>query len=294
MPAQIVRLVSTNFSDLYTPNLEIGKFPDGDSHVRIPELSACKGNDVAVFHRLYPDQNSSLLELLLILDAVKYQGAKSITVVSPYLPYARQDKQTVDGEIASAHIVCNLIARAGCTKLVTFDCHFLNEEGEFMHGELKIHNISMRKEMIAHAKTQFAGGEFEIIGPDDGAAYLVKHAGGKNLKKVRKSYEGKKIAYRHIDTMEGEFDVRDKNVLLLDDMISTGNTMIKALDKMLEGGAKRVACAATHGLFLYNCLDRLRKSCDIVFASDTIASPQGQVSVKAKLEELFSGVRPLF
>lgn len=294
MASQTVRLVSPNFSDLFTPNLEIGKFPDGDSHVRIPELAACKGNDLIIFHRLYPDQNSSLLELLLILDAVKYQGAQSVTVVTPYLPYARQDKQTVDGEIASAHIICNLIARAGCTKLVTFDCHFLNEEGEFMHGELLIKNISMRVEMIAHARQQFAGQEFEIIGPDDGAAYLVKAAGGANLKKVRKDYDGDKIAYRHIDTMEGEFDVRGKNVLLLDDMISTGNTMIKALDKMLEGGAKRVAVAATHGLFLYNCLDRLRKSSDIIFASDTIFSQQATVSIKNKLDELFTGIRPLF
>lgn len=294
MAMQNVRLISPNFSDLFAPNMEIGKFPDGDSHVRIPELSSCQKQDVIVFHRLYPDQNSSLIELLLILDAVKYQGAKSITVVSPYLPYARQDKQTLDGEIASAHVVCNLLARAGCTKMVTFDCHFLNEEGEAMHGELLIKNISMRNEMIAHARQQFAGQEFEIIGPDDGAAYLVQPAGGLNLKKVRKDYDGDKIAYRHIDTMEGQFNVKNKNVLLLDDMISTGATMIRAMDKMMEGGAKRVACAATHGLFLYNCLDRLRKSTEIIFAADTIVSPQGQVTIKTKLEELFTGVRPLF
>jgi ribose-phosphate pyrophosphokinase len=292
--AQAVRLISPNFSDLFVPNMEIGKFPDGDSHVRIPELARCKDQDVVIFHRLYPDQNSSLIELLLILDAVKFQGAKSITVVAPYLPYARQDKQTLDGEIASAHIICNLIARAGCGKLVTFDCHFLNEEGDFTHGELNIHNVSMRNELISHARQQFAGQEFEIIGPDDGAAYLVEKAGGKNLKKVRKNYEDNKIAYRHIDTMEGEFDVKNKNVLLLDDMISTGSTMIKALDKMMEGGAKRVACAATHGLFLYNCLDRLRKSSDIIFASDSIFSSQGQVTVKLKLEEYLSGVKTLF
>ena len=291
---EAVRLISPNFADLYTPNMEIGKFPDGDSHLRISELPACKERDVIIFHRLYPDQNSSLIELLLILDAVKYQGAKSITVVSPYMPYARQDKQTVDGEIASAHIICNLIARAGCSKLVTLDCHFLNEEGDFVHGELNIHNISLRNELIAFAKQQFAGEKFEIIGPDDGAAYLVEAAGGKNLKKVRKEYDGKQIAYRHIDTMEGEFDVKNKNVLLLDDMISTGSTMIKALDKMLEGGAKRVACAATHGLFLYNCLDRLRKTSDIIFASDSIVSPQGTVSIKTKLEEYLSGVKTLF
>jgi len=292
--AQAVSLVSPNFSDILLPNFEIGKFPDGDSHLRIPQLPSCKDNNVIIYHRLYPDQNSSLVELLLILDAVKYQGAKSITVVSPYLPYARQDKQTVDGEIASAHIICNLLARAGCGKLVTFDCHFLNEEGEFMHGELLIKNISMRDEMVAYARELFAGEPFEIIGPDDGAAYLVKGSGGSNMKKVRKQYEDSKIGYRNIETMEGNFEVKEKNVFLLDDMISTGATMIKALEVIMDAGAKRVICGATHGLFLYNCLDRLRKRSEVIFASNSIVSASGVVSIKEKLDFLNPGEQTLF
>lgn len=289
-----LHLVSPNFSDLFTPNVEMGKFPDGDSHVRIPALAECRGRNVVIFHRLYPNQNDGLVELLLMLDAVKHEGAKTITVVSPYPPYARQDKQTVDGEIASSHVICNLLANSGCGKLVTFDCHFLNEEGEVKYGDLPIQNLSLSKELIAHAQEAFGGQPFEVIGPDAGAAYLVKAVGGKNLQKVRKGYTDNKIGYRHIDTMDGDFDVRDKNVLLLDDMISTGNTMIKALEKMKEGGAKRIICAATHGLFLYNCLDLMRKHTDIIFASDSIVSPQSAVSIRGKLEDLFNGGNKLF
>lgn len=289
-----INLVSPNFSDLFAPNMEIGKFPDGDSHVRIPSLSSCKGREVVIFHRLYPNQNDSLIELLLMLDAVKYEDPKSITVVAPYLPYARQDKQTVDGEIASAHALCNILAGAGCSRFVTFDCHFLNQEGQFKHGNLEITNISMSKQLIDHARELFEGESFEIIGPDDGAAYLVKDSGGKSLKKVRKDYDGDKIAYRHIESLDGQFDVLDKNVLLLDDMISTGNTMIQALDKMMDSGAKKVICAATHGLFLYNCLDRLRKRSENIFSSDSILSPQASVSVKSKLEDLFNPQSRLF
>jgi len=289
-----VHLVSPSFSDLFTPNVEMGKFPDGDSHVRIPALASCGQQDVVIFHRLYPSQNDGLIELLLMLDAIKHEGAKSITVVAPYLPYARQDKQTVGGEIASSHVICNLLASSGCTKLLTFDCHFLNEEGEVQYGDLLIKNISMSKDLIAHAHKVFAGQPFEVIGPDAGAAYLVKTAGGKNLNKVRKAYAEDKIAYRHIDTMEGDFDVKDKNIFLLDDMMSTGSTMIKAQEKMVEGGAKRVVCAATHGLFLYNCLDLLRKRSDIIFASDSILTAQGTVSIRAKLEDLFNNGNKLF
>ncbi len=285
---EYVKLISPNFSDLFTPNIEIGKFPDGDSHVRIPSLTNCRNQDVAVFHRLYPNQNDGLIELLLILDAVRHEGAKSITVISPYFPYARQDKQTVDGEIASAHVICNLLADAGCAKFVTFDCHFLNAEGETKHGNLIISNISMSAELIDYARKVFDGQPFEIIGPDDGAAYLVKSSGGKNLKKARQAYTDKKIAYRHIEFMDGECEVKDKNVLLIDDMVSTGSTMIQALEKMMEAGAKRVICGATHGLFLYNCLDRLRKRSDTIFATDTILSAQSAVSIKSRLTEFLS------
>ena len=291
---ETIRFVSPNFSDLFVPNVEIGKFPDGDTHVKIPSLASCEGKEVVVFHRLYPNQNEGLIELLLMMDAIHYQGATKITVVSPYLPYARQDKQTVGGEIASAHVICNILARAGCDRFVTFDCHFLNAEGNFKHGDLNITNISMSKPLIDHARKLFEGQSFEIVGPDDGAAYLVKDSGGTNLKKVRKNYDAEKIAYRHIDTMEGNFDVEGKNVLLLDDMISTGNTMIKALEKMMDGGAKKVICAATHGLFLYNCLDRLSKRSSHVFAADSILSAQSLVSIKPALDELFDPQNKLF
>lgn len=283
-----IKLFSPNFSDLFTPNIEIGKFPDGDTHVKIPNLAATKNQQVVIFHRLYPNQNEAMVELLLMLDALRYEGAKSITVVSPYMPYARQDKQTVDGEIASAHAISNILACAGCSKFVTFDCHFLNAEGEAKHGNLHIRNITMSGDLIDHARKIFDGQPFEIIGPDEGAAYLVKDVGGKNLKKVRKSYENGKIAYRNIESMDGEFDVKGKNVLLLDDMISTGSTMVQALEKMMAGGAKRVICAATHGLYLYNCLDNLRKHTDVVYSTDSIINAQSLVSIKSKLAEYLS------
>ena len=242
---QSVHLVSPNFADIFEPNIEIGKFPDGDSHVKINSIEQCQGREVIVFHRLYPKQNTSLVTLLLILDSLREIGAQKITVVSPYLPYSRQDKKKLNGEVASAFVVCNLLSRAGCDKLITFDCHFLNKEGPAKFGELQIENISLGRELAAYAKNDSFGGEsFEVISPDMGANYLVAEHGGQSYKKVRKEYEGDKIHYREIGEMEGEFDVKDKNVLILDDMISTGGTMLRALEKLTEAGAKKVCCAA--------------------------------------------------
>ncbi len=292
---QAVHLVSPNFKDIFEPNIEIGKFPDGDSHVRILPIAECKNADVVVFHRLYPKQNTHLVTLLLILDSLKEVGVKSVTVVSPYLPYARQDKKKLNGEVASAFAVCNLLARAGCGKLLVCDCHFLNQEGVAKFGELNIENISMGKDLVAYAqKNAFNGEGCEVISPDMGANYLVKDHGGKSFNKVRKDYDKNKIHYREVGQMDGEFDVAGKNVLLLDDMISTGGTMLRALEKLTVAGAKKVCCATTHGLFLYNCLDKMRKYTDCIFSTDTIVNPQAEVSIKQKLVDLTENNLKLF
>jgi len=225
--------------------------------------------------------------LLLILDSVKEAGAKHISVVVPYLPYSRQDKKKLNGEVASAFVVCNLIKRAGCDKLITFDCHFLNKEGPAKFGELEIENISMGKELVAHAKEDaFCGEHCEVISPDMGSNYLVVEHGGKSYNKVRQEYKDDKINYRDIDQMEGDFDFKDKNVLILDDMISTGSTMILALEKLKNAGAKKICCATTHGLFLYNCIDRIKKFTDCVYSTDTIINPHAKVFIKEKLTNL--------
>ena len=292
---KMIKLISPNFSDLFEPNIEIGKFPDGDSHVRILPLLECKDNDVIVYHRLYPKQNTSLVTLLFILDSLKDVGAKSVTVVAPYLPYSRQDKKKLNGEVASAFVICNLLARAGCSKLITFDCHFLNKEGPAKFGELNVENLSMGKDLAAMAKTDaFCGEGCEVISPDMGANYLVVEHGGKSYNKVRKEYNDDKINYRDIDQMEGDFDMKGKNVLVLDDMISTGSTMIKALEKLKEAGAKKICCAATHGLFLHNCVDKIRKFTDCLYSTDTIINEHAKVSIKQKLLDLETGAQKLF
>ena len=280
----MLKLISPNFADLTTPNIEIGKFPDGNTHVRIPNIQNYAGGEVMLFHRLYPDQNNAFFELLLILHALKGQKA-AVTLVAPYLPYARHEKQILEGEITSAPVTCELIAQAGCKKIITFDCHFLDAEGEIEYEGLTIKNLSMGDEIIQQGAKNFNGEKFEIIALDDGAAYLVKNHGGKYMQKTRKNYEGK-VGYRPIDGMICEFDVEGKNVLLIDDMISTGSTMITGIEKVKACGAQRVCAAAVHGLFLFDSAAQISKLTDCVFSTDTISTPQAQVSIKDKLAKL--------
>jgi ribose-phosphate pyrophosphokinase len=260
-----MRFISPNFSDILEPNVEMKTFPDGDDYVMLPGI---KKEETVLFHRLYPEQDRALIQAMLMLDTLKRAGV-SATLVSPYLPYARQDKIFREGEALSAEAVCGFLSNAGAKKLVTIDCHFLKKEGTFRYGGLEIENLSANKLLIEHAKKK--AGEIEVIGPDVGAKYLVEEFGGKSMEKKRGEYQG------------GE--VKGKNILILDDMISTGGTMIKAVENVKKGGAEKVFCAATHGFFLKNSLEKLKGICDGVFVTNSIPSEAAEVSISPLIEK---------
>lgn len=274
----MLEIVSQNFSDLKAPNVEIKQFPDGDSYVWIQDAKKAEGKDVRIFHRLYPDQNSRIFELVLIANILKEHGVKSMELVAPYLPYARQDKIWKDGETKSAEVLCGFLHELGIKKLITVDCHFIKKEGPYKCRGLEIMNHSMSRALVEHAKSKFGGEEFEVISPDRGASYLVEEFGGDSMKKTRGDYQKSgDEAYRTIEKVEYKKNLSGKNILIMDDMISTGGTMIRAVENVKKNGAKKVACCAAHGFFLKESLFKLRTGSDGVFVSDTIPSPVSEV-----------------
>ncbi len=281
-------LVSPNYPDLAEPNIEIKLFPDGDSYVRINEIPAAQGEDVVLFHRLYPKQNSAIFNAAQMLHTLKRVGSR-VTLAAPYLPYARQDKTFLMGESLSAQVLCKLLADFGAVRLVTVDCHFLKKEGESEYANLKIHNLSAGRLLVEHARKKLGLEHLEVISPDQGANYLVSEYGGKSMSKVRGDYDSPNAeeAYRSVKAVEREFDVTGKNVLILDDMISTGGTMLKAVENVRKGGAKKVLCAATHGFFLNDSLAKLRKASDGVFTTNSIPNEAAEVDINPLLRSVF-------
>ncbi len=267
--------VSPNCADLMKPDIEMKTFPDGDCYVRIPGIAQLKGKEAVLLHRLYPEQDRSIFQAMLMLDTLRRAGAKPV-LVAPYLPYSRQDKTFLDGEALSAEVLCRMLKSAGAERLVTLDCHFMKKEGRAEYGGLTIDSVSMGEALISHAK-KLLGEEVEVITPDEGAGYLVEAHGGKSMHKVRGEYAQGNEAYRKIETLERKFEVKGNNVLILDDMISTGGTMVRAVENVKKGGARKVLCAATHGFFLRDSLQKLKASCDFVFATNTIPSPVSEV-----------------
>lgn len=281
-------LVSQNSSYLFPANIELKAFPDKESHVFIRDLESCRGYDVQVLHRCYPKQDSSLLQLMFIGKTVS-KVANRVEAIVPYLPYARQDKIWKVGESLSAEAVCELLAASGFSSLATFDCHFLKKPGEAHYGGLRIRNFSLSEQLIGYFKSKKPDALF--ISPDQGASYIVSDAGGKSMVKVRGDYANhKKKASRPVASIEADFDVSGKDVVILDDMIAGGGTMIRAVRAVLSAGAKSVSCGCTHGLFLGNAYTKIQEAgAEEIISSNTIASEASKIDILDKLKSSILG-----
>ncbi|NYZ76626.1 ribose-phosphate diphosphokinase [Candidatus Micrarchaeota archaeon] len=258
------------------------QFPDGEDYIRIPV--DFRGKEVVLIHRCYPEQDKSLVQLFLILSTLKGEASR-VRVVIPYLPYARQDKLFLKGEALSSKIICQLIKNSGCDELITFDCHFLKKPGRFTYGGLNIRNLSLSHAIISYFKGKLHSPK--IISPDEGASYfLVSEKDAGVMKKERGAYSVGKSIYRK-PSIEVHFDVRGRNVVIVDDIIGTGSTMLKAVEACRKLGASSISCGTSHGLFLNNSLKRLKRAgAKEVIASNSIKSPASRIDTSDSLRSV--------
>ena len=270
-------------------------FPDGETYVRID--SKVEGEEAIIVQSMFPDQNSSLMEFLLIADTLKDFGASRITAVIPYLAYSRQDKRFQSGEALSIKTVAKLMKSVGIDELITVDTHYHHvKPGEFDFFGIPSFNVSAARLLADHVRERMSK-DLMIIGPDLGASEMIKYVTGKEetLRKIKicpicgkpvdectcrvkeKKYEVKEL--------ETDLNFHEKNVLILDDIIASGGTMMKAIEKVKLGGAERVMAAATHGLFLKDSLKKLKEMTDYLVVTDSISTPVSRVSVAPLIAE---------
>lgn len=268
--------------------VSLKKFPDGENYVRVD--SDLKGQDVILLATMYPDQNSSLVEFLLLADACKDRGAKKITAVIPYFAYGRQDKRFQDGEALSLKMLSGLFKTVGIKGIIAVEAHFHRKPESFDFFGIPCTNISAGKILLDDIKQNISA-DFLVIGPDITSGETVAFAIGKKtaFQKTKVCPNCKKPAIEckcggtskqyEVKEMKSDIDFRGKNVVILDDMITSGSTMIKAIEKVKQEGAKKVIAAATHGVFLKDSLKTIQEKVDYLVVTDTIETPVSKVSV---------------
>lgn len=220
-----------------------GEFPNGEIQVKIDEN--VRGADVFVLQSPHGEHvDHSLMELLVMMDALRRASARRITAVIPYMPYARQEKKTGGREPISAKLVANLIATAGASRVLTIDLHAPAIEGFF---DIPVDHLRASP-LLAQHFLDLDPEQIVVVSPDVGGverANKFRQRLGSPLAIVAKQRLGPNAT--EVVEMVGE--VKGKIAILVDDQISTGSTLVGAADVLIERGAIDVRACATHGLF---------------------------------------------
>ncbi|UCD02779.1 MAG: ribose-phosphate pyrophosphokinase [Candidatus Aenigmatarchaeota archaeon] len=259
----------------------VKKFPDGETYVRLGD-SDFKGENVFIIHSLYPMQNENLIELFLTINAVKEGGGKPVAVI-PYFAYGRQDKIFLKGEAFSLKAVATILKALGTERLITVDAHFHRKPGDYRLFGLRGTNLSAAKLLAEHVRKE--RGALVIAGPDEGSKdFLTGLEGAVFLKKGKRMLEGANVERKYEVEIALPKNLKGKNVLVLDDMTSSGKTMMAAAKALKERG-NRVYVACTHGLFTDEAVDGLKKYTDYVICTDTVKTVCSKVSVAGIIAE---------
>jgi ribose-phosphate pyrophosphokinase len=255
-------------------------FPDGEKYLRIPKRLE---GDVLLVHSLHQPQDERFVQLLLAVDAAKGAGASRVIVVVPYFAYARQDKRFLEGEPVSVGALLKAVEAAGADALAVVDIHKPSSLDEWLR--IPHFNVLPVGELAGYFRGKLR--DPVVLAPDKGAlhrAQLAAQVLGAEydyLEKSRDRVTGEvKIAPKSVD-------VDGRDVLFIDDIISTGGTLVAAAKEVLALGAKRVYAACTHALLVSGALDKLYAAgVEEVVATDTVPSPVSRVSVAEPIAEV--------
>jgi len=224
----------------------VKKFSNGETSVKVFE--SVRDEDVFIIQTACNDVNDNLMELLILISACKTASARRITAVMPCFPYARMDKKDKSRAPITAKLVANMLVVAGCDHVITMDLHASQIQGFF---DIPVDNLWSEPLMINYIKRRIVGWENSIIvSPDAGGAKRVTAIADKlgvEFALIHRKRNGKSLsAPEQMEILVG--DVRDKVVILVDDMIDTGATLMLAARTLHEKGAKSIHALISHGL----------------------------------------------
>ncbi|RLG71152.1 MAG: ribose-phosphate diphosphokinase [Thermoprotei archaeon] len=265
------------------------EFPDGESYIRYPRPEVIKNEDVVIVQSLYKPQSKHIFELLLAIDAAKDFGAKKVTSVVPYLAYSRQDKRFLEGEPISVKTLLKTIKNAGTDYFITVDIH---KEYSLKHFGEEAYNVTAMGELAKHIKENVKPVNPIVLAPDKGALVHARKV-AEILGNVDYDYLEKKrdLITGEIEVRPKELTVKNRDVIIVDDIISTGGTVALAATSVRKQGARKVIVGCTHALLVGNAREKLSKAkIDYIVATDTVPSEYSKVTVAPAIAEVLKQI----
>ncbi|MDP1836698.1 MAG: ribose-phosphate pyrophosphokinase [Chlamydiales bacterium] len=245
--------------------MDLGQFPDGETFVQVHET--VRGRDVFIMQSIAREPDRYLMELLLIVDAVKRAAARNVIVVIPYFGYGRQDRRDKPRVPITAKLVADLLQAAGVKQVVTMDLHTEQLQGFF---NIPVDSLYARPRLIEALRQNYDVSNLVVATPDVGSVKLVR-AYANELKVGMVIVDKERIDAFKVRATTVIGDVNGKDVLLADDMCSTAGTLVSAAKACQEKGARRIFAAVTHGLFVGDSIEKIEASpIEALIVSDTV------------------------
>ena len=232
----------------------VSTFSDGEIMVRLNEN--VRGSDAFVIQSTCTPVNDNIMQLLLIIDALKRASAGRITAVIPYYGYARQDRKVQPRVPISAKMVADLITAVGTNRVLTVDLHAGQIQGFF---NIPVDNLYAAPVLVEYIKKKYVSDNLVIVSPDAGGVERARSF-AKRLNCSIAIIDKRREKANECEVMNVIGDVLDKDTLLLDDMVDTAGTMAQAAKALTEQGARRVSAACTHAVLSGSAIERINNS----------------------------------
>jgi ribose-phosphate pyrophosphokinase len=229
----------------------IKRFADGETHLQIQEN--VRGADVFVVQPTSTPVDHHLMELLLMIDALKRASAERITPVLPYYGYARQDRKDRPRMPISAKLVASLIERAGASRVLALDLHAAQIQGFF---DIPVDHLFSAPVMVEYFAKRFEGADLAVVSPDAGGVERARSF-AKNLNAPLAIIDKRRTDANVAEVMNIIGEVRGKHCLIVDDLVDTAGTLVKGVEALLGQGAKTVTACATHAVLSGPALERI-------------------------------------
>ena len=253
---------------------KVKRFSDGEIQIEIDENVRSK--DVFVIQSTCSPVNENLVELLLMLDALKRASAARITAVIPYYGYARQDKKVAPRVPISAKLVADMLTIAGASRIITMDLHAGQIQGFF---DIPVDNLFAAPVLIKHIRDNF-NNDLVIVSPDAGGVERAR-AFAKRLNAGLAIIDKRREAPNEAKAMAVVGDVRGKIVVILDDMVDTAGTMVEAAAAIMKNGAREVYAVCAHPVLSGPSIERIENSpLKALVVTDTIPLKENARSCK--------------
>lgn len=256
--------------DVEPGRLEVVKFSDGELSVEIGDN--VRGRDVYVIQSTSNPGNDHLMELLILIDALKRASAWRITAVIPYFGYARQDRKLKPRVPITAKLVADLITTAGAHRVLTIDLHAGQLMGFF---NIPVDNLNALPVLIPYISEKYGTKGLTIVSPDAGGVERARNFATRLSNTDMAVIDKRRSGPNQVAEMKVVGDVKGKICVLVDDMVDTGGTIVKAAETLLQEGAKKVVACCVHPVLSGNAAERLGNSVlEEIIVTDTIQIPK--------------------